>query len=392
MPVEQQPDATPASEIAMQPPPEEAFRLLIEAVQDYAIFLLGPNGHVRTWNPGAERAKGYAASEIIGRHFSVFYTPEEREAGRPHELLGRAAAEGRVEDEGWRVRKDGTRFWADVILTALRDEDGALYGFAKITRDLTERRRAEEQQRDLIVEQHARAAAEESLKVRDRFLSVASHELKTPVATLQLSAESLLRARELGRLDDARLATGLHRILKSTGRLSALVTELLDVSLLSAERDQRVRQPTDIVALVREVAARFADAVEEDESRIAVDAPARAVVAADASRLDQVFTNLIDNALKYSPDGEPIEVRVVDEPDSVTVTVADRGIGLDAATEARLFEAFSRGDNATHVPGLGLGLFITHQIVERHGGHIEAQHAPGGVGSLFRVWLPKDAA
>ena len=391
MPVEQEPDPTPAGEIATQPPPEEAFRLLIEAVQDYAIFLLGPDGRVRTWNPGAERAKGYAASEIIGQHFSVFYTPQEREAGRPRVLLGMAAAEGRVEDEGWRVRKDGTRFWADVILTALRDADGALYGFAKITRDLTERRRAEEQQRDLIVEQRARAAAEGALKVRDRFLSVASHELKTPVATLQLSAESLLRARELGRLDDARLETGLGRILKSTGRLGALVSELLDVSLLSAEGDQTVRrQATDIVSLVHEVTARFADALE-NESRIAVHAPARAVVEADASRLDQVFTNLIDNALKYSPDGEPIEIRVTDEPESVTVTVADRGIGLDAATEARLFDAFSRGDNATHVPGLGLGLFITHQIIERHGGRIDGRRAPGGVGSVFRVSLPKTA-
>ncbi|HYI65909.1 MAG TPA: PAS domain-containing sensor histidine kinase [Candidatus Limnocylindrales bacterium] len=390
MPIDQEPDPTPPSETATQPPPGEAFRLLVEAVQDYAIFLLGPDGHVRTWNPGAERAKGYAASEIIGQHFSAFYTPEEREAGRPQWLLGRAAAEGRVEDEGWRVRKDGTRFWADVILTALRDANGALYGFAKITRDLTERKRAEEQQRDLIVEQRARAAAEQALMVRDRFLSVASHELKTPVATLQLSAESLLRARELGRLDDARLETGLHRILKSTGRLGALVSELLDVSLLSVERDRPVRQPTDIVALVQEVTARFADVVE-NESRVAVQAPERAVVMADASRLDQVFTNLIDNALKYSPPGEPIEVRVADEPDSVTVTVADRGIGLDAATQARLFEAFSRGDNATHVPGLGLGLFITHQIVERHGGRIEAQPAPGGVGSVFRVSLPKDA-
>ena len=390
MPVEQQPDLPPAGEIGTPPPREEAFRLLIEAVQDYAIFLLGPDGRVLTWNPGAERAKGYAASEVIGQHFSVFYTPEEREAGRPRLLLGRAAADGRVEDEGWRVRKDGTRFWADVILTALRDADGALYGFAKITRDLTERRRAEEQQRNLMVEQRARAAAEEALTVRDRFLSVASHELKTPVATLQLSAESLLRARELGRLDDARLETGLSRILKSTGRLGALVSELLDVSLLSAERDRPVRQPTDIVALVHEVAARFDD-LGDDESRIAVQAPRRAVVMADTSRLDQVFTNLIDNALKYSPDGEPIDVGVVDEPDSVTVTVADRGIGLDAATQARLFEAFSRGENAKHVPGLGLGLFITHQIIERHGGTIEAQPAPGGVGSVFRVSLPRDA-
>ena len=392
MPVDQEPDTTsPAGDGPIRPPGEEAFRLLVDAVQDYAIFLLGPDGQVLTWNPGAERAKGYRASEIIGRHFSVFYTPEEREAGRPARLLGMAAEDGRVEDEGWRVRKDGTRFWADVILTALRDPNGTLYGFAKITRDLTERRQAEEQERTLSLEQHARAAAEEALKVRDRFLSVASHELKTPVATLQLAAESLLRARELGRLDDARLETGLARILKSTGRLGALVSELLDVSMLSAERQHQERLPTDVVALVREVAARFADVVDDD-SRIQVHAPADAVVMADASRLDQVFTNLIDNALKYSPGNEPVEVRVNDEPELVTVSVADRGIGLDAATEARLFEAFSRGDNAAHVPGLGLGLFITQQIVERHGGRIEAQRGPNGAGSLFRVSLPKGAA
>ena len=389
MPVE--PDSTPVSQIATQPPGEETFRLLIEAVQDYAIFLLDADGHVLTWNPGAERAKGYAASEIIGRHFSAFYTPDERAAGRPAWLLGRAAAEGRVEDEGWRVRKDGSRFWADVILTALRTEDGTLYGFAKITRDLTERRDAEQQQRTLVAEQHARAAAEEALKVRDRFLSVASHELKTPVATLQLAAESLLRARELGRLDDARIDTGLARILRSTGWLGELVSELLDVSLLSSERHQPVREPADVVALVNEVAARFTDVVD-DEQRIRVHAPASAVVMGDASRLDQVLTNLVDNALKYSPAGEPIEIRVAEDRDGVTVSVTDRGIGLDEDTEARLFEAFSRGGNATHVPGLGLGLFITHQIVERHGGRIDAQRGHGGVGSLFRVWLPKDAA
>ncbi|MGH2416722.1 MAG: PAS domain-containing protein, partial [Candidatus Limnocylindria bacterium] len=133
---EQQPaDAADAVRPAVSPPGEEAFRLLIETVEDYAIFLLAPDGQVLTWNPGAQRAKGYAADEIIGQHFSIFYTPEERAAGRPALLLGRAAEHGRVEDQGWRVRKDGTRFWADVVLTALRDPDGNVYGFAKITRD-----------------------------------------------------------------------------------------------------------------------------------------------------------------------------------------------------------------------------------------------------------------
>ncbi|HEX7346064.1 MAG TPA: PAS domain-containing sensor histidine kinase [Candidatus Limnocylindrales bacterium] len=380
-----------AERVKLQPPGEELFRLLVEAVQDYAIFLLSPDGHVLTWNPGAQRAKGYAARDIIGRHFSVFYTPEERDAGRPQRLLRSATDHGRVEDEGWRVRMDGTRFWADVVVTALRDATGELVAFAKITRDLTERRQAEEQRRVLLAEQRARGAAEEALKARDRFLSVASHELKTPVATLQLSAESMLRARELGRLDDARLDKGLRRILTSTRRLGDLVDELLDVSLLSAGTQPRVREPTDLAALLAEVVARFEDVTET--GRILFDASATPVIlAADASRLDQVFMNLLDNALKYSPDESQVEVRLIEEPNAVAVSVRDRGIGLDETTEARLFEAFSRGANAEHIQGLGLGLFISHQIVEQHGGTIRVVREAGDIGVEFRVWLPKDAA
>ena len=387
---EPQPPAHAASRPgAPAPVGEEVFRLLIEAVEDYAIFVLSPDGHVLTWNPGAERAKGYTSDEIIGQHFSAFYTPKDREAGRPAWLLGQAAELGRVEDEGWRVRKDGTRFWADVILTALRDPSGQLQGFAKITRDLTERRQAQEQEQRLLIERHARESAEEALKVRDRFLSIASHELKTPVATLQLAAESLLRAADSGVLDETRVANGTRRILRSTHRLTALVNELLDVSVLSRQEWPMARRPTDIVPVVEEVVARFADA--EGPDRIRVDAPPTATAPGDASRLDQVVTNLIDNALKYSPPEEPVDVRVVDEPDCVVISVADRGIGLDEVTRARLFEAFSRGANAEHVPGLGLGLFITHQIVERHGGQIKGGSALGGVGAKFTVRLPKDA-
>lgn len=391
MPSEPEPTEPAAGERRQpQPPGEEVFRLIIETVQDYAIFLLSAEGQVLTWNPGAQRAKGYAAEEIIGQHFSVFYTPEERAAGRPAWLLGRAAREGRIEDEGWRVRKDGTRFWADVILTALHDPDGELYAFAKITRDLTERREAAEQRQSLLIEQRARGAAEEALAARNRFLSIASHELKTPVATLHLSAESILRARDLGRLDDERLDKGLNRILTSTRRLTALVDELLDVSILASGTIPVVREPTNVAALLDEVVARFLDAT--GEGRIRLDGPAAVTIDADPSRLDQVFTNLIDNALKYSSDESQVEVQLVEGPDEVQVSVTDRGIGLDAATEARLFEAFSRGENAIHVQGLGLGLFISHQIVERHGGRIRATPGPGGAGSEFTVWLPKGSA
>jgi PAS domain S-box-containing protein len=366
---------------------EVAFRLLVDAVEDYAIFLLSADGHVLTWNRGAERTKGYLAEEIIGQHFSVFYTADERASGRPMKLLGLAAERGRFEDEGWRVRKDGTRFWADVIITALTDEAGTPYAYAKITRDLTERRASEEHQRQLLAEQRARAAAEEALIARDRFLSIASHELKTPVASLGLSAESLLRARDSGRLDEERLATGLDRILTASLRLDELVRELLDISRLTSGQLRYDLAPTDLVALAREVVARFAAVDEYD--RIRLVAPGSAVVEADGSRIDQVLTNLVDNALKYSNTPTEIEVAIVESPDAVELRVSDRGMGLDETASDRLFEAFNRAASAEHVPGLGLGLHIASQIVSRHGGRIQATPRADGPGAVFSVTLPR---
>jgi PAS domain S-box-containing protein len=366
---------------------EVAFRLLVDAVEDYAIFLLSTEGRVLTWNRGAQRIKGYTATEIIGKHFSLFYTPEEREAGRPAMILGQAASEGRIEDEGWRVRKDGTRFWADVIVTALTDESGIPYAFAKVTRDLTERRASEERRRQLLAEQRARAAAEDALAARDRFLSIASHELKTPVATLRLAAESLLRARQTGRLDDERLETGLTRISTSTLRLASLVDELLDVSRLAAEGLPYDIEPTDIVPLAAEIIGRFADG--DGRTRIRMVGAQTAVVAGDASRLDQVLTNLIDNALKYSEPGADVEIGIHEHDDAVEIVVSDRGMGLDDVTTERMFEAFGRGQRVEHVPGLGLGLHIASQIVARHGGSIEAQSREDGPGAIFTVRLPR---
>jgi PAS domain S-box-containing protein len=368
---------------------EVAFRLLVEAVEDYAIFLLAPDGSVLTWNPGAQRIKGYTADEIIGQHFSRFYTPDEREAGRPMRLLGLAAEHGRFEDEGWRVRKDGTRFWADVIVTALRDGDGVPYAYAKITRDLTERKAAEEHERALLVEREARAAAEAALVARDRFLSIASHELKTPAASLMLTVDSLSRARAGGRLDQERLTSGLDRLTTATTRLGALVDELLDVSRLQSGTLPFASEPMDLLAVVRDVIARFTDA--DEDHRIRLTAPEDAWIVGDASRLDQVVTNVVENALKYSASGATVEVQVAADGEGARISVTDRGVGLDAAAESTLFEAFARGSNVQHIPGLGLGLYIAHQIVERHGGRIEARRRTDGSGTHILVWLPRES-
>jgi len=365
-----------------------AFRLLVEAVQDYAIFLIGPDGRVLTWNLGAQRIKGYTADEIVGQHFSVFYTPEDREADRPTMLLRTAAEFGRFEDEGWRVRKDGTRFFADVVLTALVDRQGKPYAYAKVTRDVTERRASEERERQLLGEQRARAAAEEALQARDRFLGIASHELKTPVASLQLATEALARARDMGRLDEARLATGLQRMGNATTRLGSLVDELLDVARLTSQNVRFEPVPTDVAALAAEVIARFAGLV--DSSRVRLEADGATWVMADVARLDQVITNLVDNALKYSSAPSLVVVRIEAADGGVVISVTDEGIGLDVPQD-RMYEAFGRGPNAEHVPGMGLGLFIARQIVERHGGRISGSARPE-TGTAFTVWLPNAPA
>lgn len=380
------PEREAPAEGALTVPGDEAFRLLVDSVEDYAIFLLAPDGRVMTWNLGAQRIKGYAPDEIIGQHFSVFYTPEERREGRPATLLQLATKNGRVEDEGWRVRRDGSRFWADVVLTALFGDGPAPYAFAKVTRDLTARRAAEEQQRTLQAEQQARVAAEEALAARDRFLSIASHELKTPVASLQLAVESLVHARAAGRLDETRLEATLRRLSASADRLGVLVGELLDVGRLGSRESPFHPGRTDLVELARDVVDRFGEAGHAD--RLRLDAPASAPIVADPSQLDQLLTNLVDNGLKYSAAPALVETRVRVEGDGISISVADGGIGLDDAADDRLFEAFGRGENVAHMPGMGLGLFICRQIVERHGGRIAGHRREDGPGTVFSVWLP----
>src|SRR5262245_5414953 len=173
-------------------PSDERYRLLVEAVKDYAIFLLDPEGRVVTWNVGAERINGYTAADIVGKHFSVFFLPEDVAAGKPQEELQTAENEERFEGEGWRQRKDGSRFWVNVVLTALRDAGGRLIGFAKVTRDLTERRAADEQARELVRAQAAHAAAAAASQRKDQYLAMLAHELRNPLAPL-LTGLSILR-------------------------------------------------------------------------------------------------------------------------------------------------------------------------------------------------------
>ena len=374
-------------------PDEGWFRLLVEQIRDYAIFLLDPEGRIATWTAGAERIKGYRADEIIGRHFSCFYPPKDVEAGKPEAELREASAHGRFEDEGWRVRKDGSRFWANVVITALRDAGGHLVGFAKVTRDLTERRQAEEQRLQLALERKARSEAEAAVQMRDEFLSIASHELKTPLTPLLLQMQILLRALRTGGITSdspEQLAGILEGAERQTRRFATLVEQLLDVSRIAAGRLELEVEKVDLAEVAASVAARFDAEIARSGSpfTLALDGPV--IGRWDRLRLEQVIGNLLSNAIKYGA-GKPIELRVDREGETARLVVRDRGIGIDPADQERIFRRFERAASSRTYAGLGLGLYVVRQIVEAHGGAVRVASAPGA-GTAFTVELPRRRA
>ena len=363
---------------------EERFRLLVEGVSDYAIYMLDPEGNVTSWNTGAQSIKGYAESEIVGQHFSRFYTEEDRAAGKPQRVLDEARLTGHFEAEDWRVRKDGSRFWANVVITPLLDSMGTLRGFSKVTRDLTARRAAEEERRQ-------RLAAEDAARMRAEFLTVAAHELKTPITALRGRTQlALRRLKRDGVLTPDQVSHALQVIDVQTGKVARLVEQLLDVSRLEAGHLTIERRETDLGALVTSVVEMFAD--ESGTSRLQLDLPERPVtLPVDAVRIEQAITNLVENALKYSLPETPIRVRLdpalatggnpdaTGGADRATVSVTDYGPGVPAEDRPRLFDRYFRSHATIHTAGMGLGLYVSRQIVELHGGTIWAEFpAEGG--------------
>jgi PAS domain S-box-containing protein len=542
----------------------DLYHLLVENITDYAIFLLDPEGCIRSWGEGALRIEGYTASEVLGRHLSLFYPPAAVQAGKPAEALRVAAAEGRWEEEGWRVRKDGSYFWASAVITALYDANGMLVGFAKVVQDLTERKRAEDERARLLErERQARTEAEAALaqlralqsvteaalahlqlddlvqvllerigallsadmvalllltddgqhlvplvakgldgepqdelriplgqgfagriaaerrplvledasrtelmglllrppsicslmgapllvegrtigvlqvgthsarrfteadsqflqvvadrvalaldharlyeaaqqarreaeaagfavRLRDEFLAVAAHELKTPVTSLRGLSELLLRRLDSPAASEVpRFRRILQLIQRQTLNLTRLVNQLLEVTWLDAGRLPLQRRPEDVRELVRQ-------AVEEaqaltDHHELVLVAPDAIYAELDGIRFQQVVTNLLDNAIKYSPGGGRIDVTLEQPaPDRLRLAVRDRGIGVPRGHEARVFERYYQAHARSHQSGLGLGLYVSQQLIEQHGGRLWFERPADG-GSRFVLELP----
>jgi PAS domain S-box-containing protein len=354
---------------------EERFRALVSSVKDYAIFMLDPTGRIETWNAGAERTKGYRAEEIIGQHMSRFYTPEDLARGLPAKLLAQATRDGRVESEGWRVRKDGTRFWADVVITALVDDGGRLIGYAKVTRDLTERLHAQQEQLRL-------AHAEEAVRLRDEFLSIAAHELRTPLSALQLQLQGLLERPERV---DPRIRMKLERACRSGDRLVTLVDALMDVSRITTGSFSLNPTRFELAAAVKEVVERFREHAVRAGSTVTVRAEPGLEGRWDRLRIEQVVTNLLTNALKYAA-GTPVDIGLSGTEQDVTITVSDEGPGIPESEKERVFLRFERAAPMRNFGGLGLGLYVARQIVEAHGGEISlVPDRPSGAQFIIRL-------
>jgi PAS domain S-box-containing protein len=349
---------------------EERFRLLVEAVGDYAIFMLDPTGHISSWNLGAQRAKGYTADEIIGQHFEIFYEEEARQRKHPQWELQEARREGRYEEEGWRLRKDGSRFWANVVITPVYGSTGELLGFAKVTRDVTDRLRLTEE-RDRAAQELERAARE-----RTEFLAVTAHELRGPVALLHGFSE-LLRD-HWRELDDAERDDMTTTLVQSSARLRRLVEDLLMAARLESGAIEVHLERVPLAPLLESIARELAPA---DET-IAVTCPDDLHVIADPGRLQQVITNFVSNAIRYG--APPVAIAATSTSTTAEIAVTDAG-SVPEALRGRLFEKFTHGD---HAESTGLGLYIVQQLAVAQGG--EARYESTSEGSRFVVTLTAD--
>jgi len=360
----------------------ERLRLLVENLRDYAIFFIDMQGTIGSWNSGAERVTGYRPDEIIGKPLSVLYPAGEIEQGRPQRDLDMVGREWRVEYEGWRVRKDGLRFQAEVAMWVLYDDSGTTIGYIVSIKDITERNKAQE-------EMTLRLAAESALRERDEFLSMVSHELRSPLAALKLNVQTIREELKLGNMERVitKLPDRLDRVQKQADRVEELISRMMNVSVVAAGRTQLVPRAVDLSALAAEVVAELAETAKQANCELSLDAHAPVVGQWSPQHIQEVIRNLLQNALKFGR-GKPVQVEVGGDATRAWVSVKDHGIGIAAEDQERIFGRFQRAVNPRNYAGFGLGLWIAKETVEASGGEIGVR-SQAGEGATFKVSLPR---
>ena len=368
---------------------EEQFHILVDSVEEYAIYMLDSTGNVMTWNSGAQRIKQYNAEEIIGKNFACFYTAEDVAAEKPQHNLREAARRGSIRDQGPRVRKDGSIFQAEIVLTALRDSSSNVRGYSKVTRDITDQIRSREFEAEKI-------AAEKASKAKDDFLAALSHELRTPL-TPALAAANYL-ASNASKVP-AEFAEDLE-IIKRNVRLQArLIDDLLDLTRITRGKLQLHLEPVDANAVVRDAIEIANSAILSKKLSVSTELGAeKHHIRGDSIRLQQIFWNLINNAVKFTPSGGQIAVRTYnDNTGHFRFEITDNGIGIERERLASIFTPFEQADPSVsrQFGGLGLGLAISKHLIDLHHGRIEAESRGRSFGTTFKITLdtlPEGAA
>ncbi len=358
----------------------EAFRLLVESVQDFAILLLDPEGRVASWNAGAERLLGYKEAEILGHDAARLFTPDDVEKGVPEQELKTALVEGRASDERWHVRKDGTYLFGSGVTTLLRDDRGALRGFVKVMRDQTEKKQMEEELRN-----RAEALAKAD-REKDEFLAVLAHELRNPLAPIFYALHILDRESDPAVQHHTR---GI--VERQVHRLARLIDDLLDVSRISTGKVDLRREQVPLRRIVENAVEVSRPLFEARRHEVTVSLPTEEVwLEADAARLELVLSNLLNNAAKFTEDGGKVWLSAERSDDHLLLRVKDTGVGMDPELIQRVFDIFAQGSRSLDRPqgGLGIGLTLARRLVEMHEGTITVNSGGMGKGSEFVVCLP----
>jgi PAS domain S-box-containing protein len=358
----------------------ERFDLLATDAKEYALFLIGLGGHIICWNAGAEHLFGYPTSEIIGQHFSRFFTPEDVRTGEPEHELKTALANGHADNNCWQVRKDGTRFWGRATVTPLLDEHKQARSFARVLHDLTES--------EAVQDQRKRAdGLAEANRNKEEFMALLSHELRSPLSPIR-NAVDILRQMKT---NDPIIAQAGSIIDRQVGVIVRLVDDLLDIGRITKGKLRLAKEQVELRNVANdaaETARPFMDARKHDFSVSLPTAPIW--VEADPARMEQVVVNLLNNAAKYTETGGLIRMTVSQEGTEAVIRVRDNGVGITPELLPHIFELFTQVDGSLgrSYGGLGIGLALARNLVEMHEGRLQASSAGLGMGCEFTIKLP----
>lgn len=376
---------------------DETYQRMIIEVEDYAILMIDRSGTIMNWNRGAEKIKGYKGEEIIGKNFRLFYTQKDREAGTPDRLLAEAAHNNRAQHEGWRVRKDGSKFWGSVVITAIHDDDGGIIGFSKVTRDLTERKEAEEALKHTAAELQKKNRELDAMNQElASFAYVSSHDLQEPLRKIQTFATRIVETEEKTLSPKAK--DYFSRMQNAAQRMQRLIEDLLTYSRTNTA--EKKFEEVNLNDLVNEVRSDLKESIESKRATIIVEAlPTLQLI---KFQFAQLITNIFTNALKFSKADEPpriqVQYRLINgtevEDDKINpekkyhqISVTDNGIGFEPEHKHKIFEVFQRLHGRSEYSGTGIGLAICKKIVDNHGGLITAE-SELDKGATFNIYLP----